>query len=498
MKFVKPPHTVTIPTNNWSIENYIYQTKVDLSSMLPQIFKSPKNLSIKQHKSLKLLRQTKHLTIKPADKNLGLVILNTENYVDQIIVHLASDTYNMVEQFPPTLITSLENIIISFKAELTGYSNHLYNYLLPKKNYRIPRFYGLPKLHKNFSETGVPPLRPIVSHAISLLLHSSQFVDHVLQPIAQSYEDYLHNSSTLVSKISCIQIPQDATLVCLDVISLFPSIPQLECLNIIYQELHKHSELLIFDPNLIMQLLLFNIQNNYFEFANIIFHQIKGTAMGAAFSPTIANIYMSVFLKRFFITFPQYQPILLTRYIDDIFIIWPKTNNLVPFLEDLNSYHPNIKFTMTASTSTIDFLDLTIYKSNPSITQTLSIKTFQKPNNLYQYLHFSSNHPLSTYKGIVIGECIRYLRTNTNESNFLTQIELFKARLRNRGYPTKFIQLYTSQITFNKRDEYTNKQLQLQPHSVAKKPILKCVPPPNFTMLQEVILKKKKKIASHS
>ncbi len=486
---------MTIPTNNMSIENYIYQTKVDLANTLPQIFTAPKNLSNKQYRSLKILRQSRDITIKPADKNLGLVILNTEDYIDQVITHLSSDTYNMVEQFPTTLITkSLENTILKFKNELSGYSKHLYNYLLPSNNHRIPRFYGLPKIHKNFSDTGIPPLRPIVSHSNSLLLHSSQFIDHVLQPIAKSYPDYLHNSTTLVQKLSNIEIPHDAILVCLDIVSLFPSIPQEECLNIINQEMYNHSELLTFDPNLIMQLLLINIRNNYFEFANFTFQQIKGTAMGAAFSPTIANIYMSVFLRKFFSIY-KYKPILLARYIDDIFIIWPKTSNFSSFIQHLNSFHSNIKFTNTTSTTTIDFLDLTIYKTNHTNMQKLDIKTFQKPNNLYQYLEFSSNHSTSTYKGIIIGECVRYLRTNTTETNFISQIEIFKARLRNRHYPNKLIEKYTSVITFSKRNEYINKQIQS--HPAFRKPLFKSIPLPNYTMLKEVILKHYNSINQH-
>ena len=226
--------------------------------------------------------------------------------------------------------------------------------------------------------------------------NSAQLIDHVLQPIARSFPDYLHNSTSLIHTFSDFIVPHDALLVTIDVVSLFPSIPQAECLNIIYQEMNNHTELLLFDPDLIIQLLKINIQNNYFEFGDIIFHQIKGTAMGTAFSPTIANIYMSVFLGKFVKTF-QYSPLLLTRYIDDIFIIWPKQQNIANFSKDINSIHPSIKFTITTSVSSIDFLDLTIYKADNTTLQTLNIKTYQKPNNLYQYLEFASAHPLQKY-----------------------------------------------------------------------------------------------------
>ena len=169
---------------------------------------------------------------------------------------------------------------------------------------------------------------------------------------------------------------------------------------------------MLFDPNLIIQLLQINVNYNYFQFTDLIFQQIHGTAMGAAFSPTVANIFMSVTLRKFLNT-QQQPPLLLARYIDDIFMVWPKNQDLDQFLYNLNNFHPNLHFTYEHSASTANFLDLTIYKTETK--QTLEVKTFQKPHSLYQYLDFTSAHPQTVYKGIVTGECVRYLRTNTDQ-----------------------------------------------------------------------------------
>ena len=59
---------------------------------------------------------------------------------------------------------------------------------------------------------------------------------------------------------------------------------------------------------------------HYFEFATFFFQQIKVTALGAAFSPTIANIFLFVTLKRYLHT-QSLKPLLFQRYIDDIIII---------------------------------------------------------------------------------------------------------------------------------------------------------------------------------
>ena len=173
------------------IENYLYQTKVTLTESFPKLYEKPNNISAKQRQSLQQLGRMRHITIKPANKNLGIVILNTEDYVQQIIAHLSSDTYRMADHFPVNLSKLIENIIIAFKNEINGYSKRIYNFLLPKQKHRIPKLYGIPKIHKACTPTGVPPLRPIISHNDSILSHSAQFIDHVLQPLARVYPDYI-------------------------------------------------------------------------------------------------------------------------------------------------------------------------------------------------------------------------------------------------------------------------------------------------------------------
>ena len=124
--------------------------------------------------------------------------------------------------------------------------------------------------------------------------------------------------------------------------------------------------------------------------------------MGAAFSPTMANIYMSIILQKFLFT----QPTLM---------IWTGTPSQLGSY--LNHFHPSLSFSHQQSTSSIDFLDLTIYKgSSFHFTNILDFKTFQKKLNLYQYLHFRSDHPKSIFKALVKGECVRYVKTNSAES----------------------------------------------------------------------------------
>ena len=141
----------------------------------------------------------------------------------------------------------------------------------------------------------------------------------------------------------------------------------------------KYSHLIGRNPNAIIRLLHLNVNYNYFSFAGITFHQTKGTAMGAAFSPTVANIFMSKIIEQFIRT-QTITPFLLVRYIDDIFIIWTNSiDELETFLDQLNYFHPNLSFTHNSSYTSIDFLDLSIFKGYQfSITNILDTKTYQK------------------------------------------------------------------------------------------------------------------------
>ena len=245
-------------------------------------------------------------------------------------------------------------------------------------------------------------------------------------------------------------------------------------------------DLVIFNPNLITHLLHANINNNYFMFAEVTFQQLEGTAMGAAFSPIII-IFMSVLLRNFLQSTSE-RPLLLRRYIDDIFFIWPKHQDLSSFIRRINGFHPNIKYTMDQSDTHINFLDLTVFKSErfPE-THQLSVKTYQKEHNLYQYLHFTSDHPNSTFQGIITGEAIRYIRTNSSQSDYKKQINKFKARQLKRDYPIQFINRTLRRISYNNRDKHLKAntgQLQQAPSS----PMFKCIRPPNFHKIKDIIL----------
>ena len=224
MKFLPQPvyeSTVTNYSGIPELEDYIFNTKELLDKELPRIcVQNHHNLSRQQQKAIKKLQRTRHsITIKPADKNLGIVILDTDDYLMQCC-HILIDkkSYRLAERYPHDEIKHrIMNIIIAFKKTVQNIDRKLYNFLQTslKNTSHTPKLYGLPKMHKEFKR--IPPLRPIVAQSGSILNATAKFIDHALQPLAQSYEDYIQNSTSLIVRLETLQIPESAILVTVDV-----------------------------------------------------------------------------------------------------------------------------------------------------------------------------------------------------------------------------------------------------------------------------------------
>ena len=170
-------------------------------------------------------------------------------------------------------------------------------------------------------------------------------------------------------------------------------------------------------------------------------------------------------------------------------MIWHKRHDLSKFLDSINRHHPKIHFTSVHSDTSVNFLDITIQKRK-TLRSHREVKRLdiQKENHLKQYLHFSSNHPRSVFKGLIVGEAIRYVRTNSSEYNYRTQVQKFSNCLPECSYPTKVIKNALSKVNYNKRAQYI--QQSTKPASPPMtRPVFKCIPPPHYLQLKEIVLR---------
>ena len=128
------------------------------------------------------------------------------------------------------------------------------------------------------------------------------------------------------------------------------------------------------------------------------------------------------------------------RYIDDILFFWRSSEEeLLKFLEHLNSQHPFIKFTMTYNTTTksVPYLDTQV-----SINESGFIETdlYKKSCAKVQYLLPQSCHPSHICRNIPFSLGYRLLRICSSEATFTQRLEELKEDLISRCYHVKVIQ----------------------------------------------------------
>jgi len=92
-------------------------------------------------------------------------------------------------------------------------------------------------------------------------------------------------------------------------------------------------------------------------------------------------------------------------------------------IEDLivlaNRHHPTIKFTAEISIKEVNFLDTAVFKGERFCDQRiLDVRMHFYPTETFPYTYFSSCHQVGVEKGLIKGEVLRLLRTNSSEKSF--------------------------------------------------------------------------------
>ena len=189
----------------------------------------------------------------------------------------------------------------------------------------------------------------------------------------------------------------------------------------------------------------FVLENNYFEFNGDVKKQISGTAIGTKFAPPYACIFMDD-LETKFLQSQSLQPLVWFRYIDDIFFIWTHGNDkLEKFLDDLNSFDNNVKFTLESRKDNVTFLDLIVKLSEGRLTTDLHVKGTDR----HQYLHFNSSRPDHAKRSIIYTQAFRLAKICTFENDFLRHRDEMKSWFQKRGNPEDVINTEMKKLIFN-------------------------------------------------
>ena len=97
---------------------------------------------------------------------------------------------------------------------------------------------------------------------------------------------------------------------------------------------------------------------------------------------------------------------------------------------DVHYWFQSIKFTVESSSSSINFLDITVYKSN----NTLFTKVYKKPTDWSLYLHSNSYHPNNLKRNIPYGQALRLKKICSENDNYLKSLASLKTSFLERVY----------------------------------------------------------------
>ncbi|KAJ1161196.1 hypothetical protein NDU88_001683 [Pleurodeles waltl] len=395
-----------------STELYNLEDKKRMSTHRPS-----NNLNSDERRALHKLSMCPDIVIMEADKGGNVVVMNRSDYVAEIDRQL-NDTqaYSLLPSNP------LPNITNMIRKKLAFWKNHclltdLEHRFLYIEAPRAPCIYILPKVHK---PGGFPPGRPIISGIGSPTEHISEYIDSFLQPLVHNLPSYIQDTRDLLCQLEDIDWSEDFMFVCLDVSSLYTSIPLERGLEMLQRTLSTRDATLHDHTRMLLDLTRLVLENNVFLHDSRWFRQCQGVAMGAKFSPSYANLYMGQFEKiHLWSNCPSHltEHILYWgRYIDDILAIWTgNASDLNILFEHLNTNDFNLVFTHKVDTTKIEFLDLLLYITNNKIMSRL----YRKPTACNSVLHAHSAHPLSQIRAIPYSEMVR-IRRNCTDNDVAT------------------------------------------------------------------------------
>lgn len=446
------------------IETAIASTQYKLLTLSPHTYHV--NISRSHREALRNLHEDHSLVIRQADKGAGVTVMDTTDYVRQGRQHLADNsTYERIDLDYTISLTARINVILKELLQQDLITEETYAVLRRNPDeIKTQRLYFIVKVHKQPYE-----LRPIVSGVRGPTEFISAFVDRILKPYLSSCPHVVTCTSDVVKVVESQTFDRSCILTTIDVKSMYLRIPQEEGVRRVLDRIYSHEKQPTLPRSALEELLAFILVDNIFEFAGHVYRQICGVAMGTRCAPSFANLFMAQ-LEEDFLGDRMRQglpmPSLWLRFLDDVLMIWEHQSvTMQPFVTHLNSLHPSIQFAITVGDTSVDFLDLKLFKGNRfSSLGMFDIAPYSKPSHTHQYLHYTSCHPPHTFRGIVRGETIRLLRHSSNVRIYGNAIKLMIERFVSRGYPLRLLHLWTSDLPYSARERLLHSTVNRSVH----------------------------------
>ncbi|XP_041424923.1 uncharacterized protein LOC121395440 isoform X1 [Xenopus laevis] len=274
--------TFVPPPGDNAVETYIKMVKKDIDLVKKNnIDTIPANvrynMSRNEQQELRTLMNEPDIIFKPADKGGALVVMDRDQYIQEILNQLSNEeVYKKVSKDPLPEIQKRIAQIIDQGVEDGIIEKDTKKFLI-KEHPMTPVLYTLPKIHKDPAH---PPGRPIVAGTDSVFSPLATYLDRVLQPLVVNTRSYLKDNMQLLNQLQNITLPNTGVLlVSLDVGSLYTSISHEMGIQAASDSLlntdHSGSE-----QSFLIDLLKIVLYENYFLFGDTYYMQRRAQPWG--------------------------------------------------------------------------------------------------------------------------------------------------------------------------------------------------------------------------
>ena len=396
------------------------------------------NINKEEYLALKGLSSNKNIILQKADKGNSVVLVNKADYIKRM-KELLSDVSKFKEiTVEPgkeiNLLLQHEGKLIEFLQQIkSSVTTDLYKHLYPQGS-QPGIMYGLSKIHKPLVN-GFPRLRPILSAINTGTYKWAKFLVPLLKPFTSN--NYTVKDSFDFAK-DITQQSSKLFMASLDVDSLFTNVPLDETIEICVNELFKSSQTVSgLNKQQVLEMLSLTTKENVILFDGKYYSQIDGVAMGSPLGPTFANIFLCHHETTWLKNCPKaFKPVYYKRYVDDIFVLFEKPEQVSRFVNYMNKRHKNIKFSFeTEKDNSFSFLDVKICREKDKFTTDV----FRKDTFSGIYTNFSSFVALEHKFGLVYTLLHRSFTIVSDFSKFRFEVKTLKKTLHKNAYPTNFV-----------------------------------------------------------
>ena len=289
------------------------------------------NMAKRHFDALAELMVRKDVIFSVADKNLGLVVQDVEDYRQACLGWLGK-THTLDTRGPDVVL----------RATLDHYAGVMHPYLgehspLPKwaakwltvslvrlpgsktqATYRTAAFRVLPKFGKDKLRPKYVEYRPCTGNHCSPTQPGAALVAYWFRPLCLATGSYCKDSDSICRMFEALYIPTAAWIFTVDAVKLYPSIIHNHLILVLDAYLR---EVEFVYTDICLELLKFILAFNYCEFEGQVYRQHTGFATGVACGAEAAALYLWA-LERRQLRLCRANIALFTRYIDDGLGAW--------------------------------------------------------------------------------------------------------------------------------------------------------------------------------